>query len=134
MQKLKTSSLFLTVLCTFIFGTSFSQNWTGNVSSDWNNNANWSLTPSNGASIVINPANYSGGAFSPIISANSSFTISDILVLSGAVLTIGSNLTTSDNVEVVDANSEIIINRGVFSVNFSDNGRLIADFRWENNG
>lgn len=107
------------------------QNWTGAVSSDWNTSGNWSATPSNGASITINPLNYTGGAFSPIISSNSTFTVSDMQLLNGAVLTIGANLTTTDDVNVLDANSEIIVNQGTFSVNFGGNGRLIADLAGE---
>jgi hypothetical protein len=52
-------------------------------------------------------------------------------VLNGAVLTIGANLTTTDDVNVLDANSEIIINQGTFSVNFGGNGRLVADLAGE---
>lgn len=105
----------------------FAQNWTGAVNSDWNNNANWSSPPTNGAAVIVNPSNYTGGAFSPIIIANSVFTTSTLEVLNGAILTIGANLTTSDDATVSDANSEIIVNQGVFSVNFSNDGRLIAD-------
>lgn len=117
----------LFVICFLAFQTSFSQNWTGAINSNWNNAANWSTTPTNGASIVINPANYTGNAISPIIASNSTFTIDDMEISNGAILTIGANLTTLDDVDVLDPNSEIIVNQGIFSVNFGNNGRLIAD-------
>ena len=122
---MKAISAFISFL--LICNLALAQNWTGAVSSDWNNNANWSDAPSNGASISIDPINYTGGAFSPIILVNSTFTISTMIVSNGAVLTIQGNLTTTDDVDVLDANSEIILNNGIFNVNFADNGRLTAD-------
>lgn len=119
---------FLSIfVCLIAYGHTFSQNWTGSINSDWNNSLNWSSVPTNGSDIVINPSNYTGNAVSPIIGSNSTFSAGAISITNGAVLTIAANLTTTDNVEVLDANSEIIVNVGTFSVNFGDGGRLIAD-------
>jgi len=35
----------------------YAQNWTGNVSSDWNNPQNWSIAPGNGDDVIIDPIN-----------------------------------------------------------------------------
>lgn len=103
------------------------QNWTGAVSSDWNNPANWSATPGNGDDIQINPALYSGAAASPIISVNSNFSPAAVLITNGGVLTINANLSTQDDVEVIGVGSSILMNSGTFNVNNTDDGRLIID-------
>lgn len=118
---------FLFISSFFLINIVLTQNWTGAVSSDWNNSANWSTAPTNGDDIVINPTNYTGNALSPIIATNSTFTVGAMEVTNGAILTIAANLTTTDDVDVLDANSEINVNQGIFSVNFGDDGRLIAD-------
>lgn len=117
----------LTLTMIVAYFISHSQNWTGAVSSDWSNSANWSAPPMNGAAVTIDPANYTGGGHHPTISSNSTFTVSTMQVVNGAVLTIGANLTTTSNVGVANADSEIIVNAGTFSVNFTGNGRLTAD-------
>jgi len=121
---MKNILIFLSV---FIISVVHSQNWTGAVNSDWNNSANWSAAPANGASVSIDPVNYIGNSVSPIILTNSTFSVSSMLLSNGAVLTINGNLTTTDDVEVLDANSEIIVNSGTFNVNVGNGGRLIAD-------
>ena len=62
--------------------------WTGDVSSDWNNSSNWNGGfPSSTEHAVINPANYTGAGASPIVSAASSFRPYSLQVLNGATLT-----------------------------------------------
>ena len=103
------------------------QNWTGNVDSDWNNASNWSSWPLGGQDISINPSLYTGNAASPVISANSVFSPGAVLIENGGLLTIGANLSTQDDVEVLGAGSQLIVNDGTFNVNLSDGGRLIID-------
>jgi hypothetical protein len=119
-------SLVLTSLVTYI---SVAQNWTGNVNSDWNNPSNWSTWPLNNEDITINPAFFSGVAASPIISSNSAFSPAAITILNGGDLTISANLTTQDDVEVIDVGSSITVTAGTFSVNTTDGGRLIIDLQ-----
>lgn len=112
---------------TFAFAL-FSQNWTGAVNSDWNNAQNWSATPNNGSNLTINPLNFTGAGQMPVISSNSTFTPATITMLNGAILTVQANLATSDNFYVNDLGTELVIAGGTLGVNFSDDGRLIADF------
>ena len=103
------------------------QSWTGNVNSDWNNPANWSTTPSNGDDIQINLLNFTGAAASPVISSNSNFSPAAVEISNGASLTISANLTTQDDVEVINPGSSLIVTAGVFNVNVNNGGRLIID-------
>ncbi|MCE3296699.1 MAG: hypothetical protein K0R65_2413 [Crocinitomicaceae bacterium] len=121
-----TQTSLLLLLLTTVFQLN-AQNWTGNVNSDWNNAANWSIAPGNGSSPVINPANYTGAMASPVLSSNSSFSPATIIVQNGAVLTLNANLTTQEDVEVIDAGSLIHITGGTFSVGPGNGGRLVAD-------
>ena len=114
-------------LCTSVFG----QNWTGNINSDWNNPSNWSASPGNGAAIVIDPIYYLGTMSSPIISTNSNFNPATVLVQNGGNLVVSANLTTSDNVEVLNPNSKLTVNNGNFNINVANGGRFIADFGGE---
>ena len=119
-----------TLITTFILvisTTLFSQNWTGNVDADWNNSANWSSWPLNGASIVIDPINYTGNAALPIIGVNSVFTPNDIIIQNGGQLTVQANLTTTEDIEILDANSMMTIQSGVVNVGPGNSGRLIVD-------
>lgn len=118
----------LSLLSVLFIGSSSAQNWTGQTSSDWNDPSNWSSWPLNGQDIIINPSLYSvAGGFHPVVSSNSVFTPALITLQNGAVLTISANLSTDDDVEVFDLNSEIIVTNGVFSVNPGGGGRLIID-------
>ncbi len=105
----------------------FAQNWTGNVDSDWNNQANWSSWPLSGQDITINPANYTGNAMQPIISANSVFSPAEVNLANGAQLTISADLTTQDDVTATDAGTQIIMTAGTFQVAPGNGGRLIID-------
>lgn len=116
---------FLVITATTV--NALAQNWTGAVDANWNNPANWSATPTAGATLEINPANYSGAAVSPIISAPSTFSPGEILISNGGDLVIQSTLTTTDNVEVIGAGSSLLMTNGNFSVNPTGNGRLIID-------
>jgi hypothetical protein len=119
----------ISVLFSVAFAFSASaQTWTGAVNSDWNNAQNWSATPNNGANITINGLNLTGAAQMPVISSNSTFSPGTVTMSNGAILAINANLSTSDNFFVNDAGSQLIINAGTLSVNFADDGRLIADF------
>ena len=103
------------------------RNWTGNVDADWNNSANWSNWPLNGSSIVIDPANYTGNAATPIVSTNSVFTPNDITIQNGGQLTVQANLTTTEDMEVLDANSSLTIQSGTINIGPGNSGRLIVD-------
>lgn len=121
------SKHLLSIAFTFCLGIVFSQNWTGNINSDWNNPSNWSTAPSNGSDITIDPTFYTGASASPIIAINSSFSPGAILITNGGELTISANLTTSGDVEVIGLGSSITVTNGTFSVNVGDGGRLIID-------
>lgn len=133
---MKQTFLSLSLCC--LLSPAFGQNWTGNVNSDWNNPANWSVTPSNGDNIEINPANYTGVMAQPIISGNSNFTPAEMLVQNGAQLTISGTLNTTDQVEIIGAGTQITIaNSGAFSlIGAGNNARLIFvdDAHLEMNG
>lgn len=115
-----------TALILVASSTIFGQNWTGNVDADWNNSANWSNWPLNGTSIVIDPANYTGNAATPIVSTNSVFTPNDITIQNGGQLTVQANLTTTEDMEVLDANSSLTIQSGTINIGPGNSGRLIV--------
>ncbi|MDT8411637.1 MAG: T9SS type A sorting domain-containing protein [Vicingaceae bacterium] len=119
--------IFTTTLILLISTALFSQNWTGNVDADWNNSANWSNWPLNGASIVIDPVNYTGNAATPTIAINSVFTPNDITIQNGGQLNVQANLTTTEDVEILDANSSLTIQSGTVNVGPGNSGRLIVD-------
>jgi hypothetical protein len=100
-----------------------SQNWTGNVSSDWNNAANWSSAPANGTAKTINPVNYTGAAQHPVINSNSAFNSSTIAILNGGQITVNANVSTTGNFELADPGSLVIVNNGTLQVG----NRLIID-------
>ncbi len=128
----------LILITGFCFTAAFGQNWTGAVSSDWNNSSNWSAAPSNGNDIVIDPANYTGVMAQPVISTNSNFTPAEMLVQNGAQLTISATLNTTDQVEVMGIGTTVTItNSGAFSlIGAGNNARLIFvdDAHLEMNG
>ena len=117
----------LTIIFLALGGFVYSQNWTGNVNSDWNNASNWSSWPLNNQDIVINPALYTGNAASPIISSNSTFSPAAVDLLNGADLIINANLTTQDDVNAIGIGTSITVNSGTFNVNPGNGGRLIID-------
>ncbi|MCB9163017.1 MAG: T9SS type A sorting domain-containing protein [Flavobacteriales bacterium] len=78
------------------------QNWTGAVSSDWNNAANWSDWPLGGENITVDPASYSGAAASPVIGTASVFAPDRLYVMNGAELTIAANLTVGNRFIISD--------------------------------
>lgn len=117
----------LTIIFLALGGFVYSQNWTGNVNSDWNNASNWSSWPLNNQDIVINPALYTGNAASPIISSNSTFSPAAVDLLNGADLIINANLTTQDDVNAIGIGTSITVNAGTFNVNPGNGGRLIID-------
>lgn len=119
--------IFTITLILLISTTLLGQNWTGNVDADWNNSANWSSWPLNGASIVIDPLNYTGNAATPIIAVNSVFTPNDITIQNGGQLTVQANLTTTADIEILDANSSMTIQSGILTVGPGNSGRLIVD-------
>lgn len=101
------------LICALLSGTClWAQNWTGAVSSDWNNPANWSAAPGNGDDIQIDPANYTGAMASPVIAANSGFTPGEMLVQNGAHLTISATLNASDRVEIIGEGTTVTLNAG----------------------
>lgn len=121
------SKHLLSIAFTFCLGIVCSQNWTGNLNSDWNNPSNWSAAPSNGSDLTIDPSFYTGASASPIIATNSNFSPGAILITNGGDLTISANLTTSDDVEVLGIGSNITVTNGTFTVNVGNGGRLVLD-------
>ncbi|MEY3445081.1 MAG: hypothetical protein RLZZ519_3362, partial [Bacteroidota bacterium] len=118
---------FLLVLIGFIgLGSGVgAQNWTGAVSSDWNNGANWSSWPLGGADVVIDPSFYSGLGASPSINATSVFSPNSILVSNGGDLIINANLTVGEDLEADGVGSTIVIQQGSIQVGPGNNGRFI---------
>src|SRR5690606_24295396 len=80
----------------------------------------------NGTSIVIDPANYTGNAATPIVSTNSVFTPNDITIQNGGQLTVQANLTTTEDMEVLDANTSLTIQSGTINIGPGNSGRLIV--------
>src|ERR1051325_11753260 len=100
----------LTVLAADAFAAN--KNWTGAVSSDWNNVNNWQGNVFPGAlnSIIIDPLNYTNA---PVISANSAIGTFKLLTVQNAgVLTIQANLTVGGTLKVTGANSRIDMSAG----------------------
>lgn len=94
-------------------------NWTGNVDSDWNNTANYSAVPASGDNVTIDPANFTGTAASPVISANSTWNPRRVRVQNAASLTIQADLSTSNVVQVTGVGSKITQSGGIVTVNTS---------------
>ncbi len=117
------SIILVSISLFFMNQITVSQNWTGNVSSDWNNVANWSSAPTSGTAIIINPINYSGAAVHPEINTNSIFTPETIEIMNGGQLTVNANISTSDNLEITNPGSVLILNSGAMQVG----NRLIVD-------
>lgn len=124
---MKKHNLYSILVIILLPVSAFCQNWTGALSSDWNNAGNWSTWPLGGEDIVINPAQYSGNAASPVISANSVFSPAQVVIENGGQLTISANLSTQDDVEVLGTGSQITVTNGTFSVDNPGGGRLIMD-------
>ncbi|MCW3102545.1 MAG: hypothetical protein JWO09_985 [Bacteroidetes bacterium] len=101
------------------------QHWTGSISSDWNNSANWSAWPLNGDNITIDPLTYSGIAASPVISSASVFTPDKITIQNGAVLGIQNNLSTGDDINILGTGTQVNISGGIINVAPGNNGRFI---------
>ncbi|UKN02259.1 T9SS type A sorting domain-containing protein [Paracrocinitomix mangrovi] len=112
----------LSALC--ISGISWTQNWTGNNSSDWNDPANWDNWPLTDQNIIINPANYTGVFAHPTINANSIFNPAKVNIENGAQLTINADLTTLDDINIDGFGSSLNCNGGLLSVNPSNGGRI----------
>ncbi|HLP13072.1 MAG TPA: T9SS type A sorting domain-containing protein [Flavobacteriales bacterium] len=128
-STIKTYFNYIILAVVYVGSTRIScaQNWTGNVNADWNNSANWSSWPLGGQDILIDPANYTGAASSPVININSVFTPAGVLVQNGAQLTVNANLTASARVEILGAGTLVTINAGTFHANGGgSDGRFIA--------
>lgn len=126
----KTSYIKLSIIVFIqfiLFASSFAQNWTGNVNSDWNNSANWSSWPLNGSDILIDPINYTGVAAAPVLSVNSVFNPGGIIIQNGASVTIGANLTATKRIELFNNGTLLTINSGtVFAAGSGSQGRFIV--------
>ncbi|HLP13913.1 MAG TPA: T9SS type A sorting domain-containing protein [Flavobacteriales bacterium] len=115
------------LLFTLFYNQAISQNWTGNVNSEWNNPANWSEWPLNDEDILIDPVNYSGAAVSPIISTASVFAPASLVVQNGALLSIQDNIYTSDNIEILGAGTKVFATGGILhAAGTGSNGRIIV--------
>lgn len=90
--------------------------WTGNVNSDWNNSANYSAVPASGDIVVVDPANFTGAAASPVIAANSTFNPYRVSVQNGASLAVQADLTTANRMQVTGSGSKITQSAGIVSV------------------
>jgi hypothetical protein len=111
----------------------FAQNWTGTVSSDWDDIANWSSPPVDGCEITIDLANYTGVMAHPAVVGESGFSPAKIHILNGAKLYVSGEMVVSDTIEVSGAGSRIIMNSGEFpawsstaKMIFSDDANLLA--------
>lgn len=108
-------SISLSMICSLFYITAFSQNWTGNLNSDWNNAANWSAMPANSATVTINPSNFTGAAASPVITAASSFDPDKLSVLNGALLTVSDNIAINKDL-FIDLGGQLSLNSGTITV------------------
>lgn len=88
--------------------------WTGNTDSDWNNSANWNGgLPGTSDIAIIDPDNYTGAGYDPVIGSASSFSPNGVSVQNGATLTIEANLATSGNTGfVVDGEGSVVEHTG----------------------
>lgn len=91
--------LHLIVTLAFCTGA-FAQEWTGAVSTDWNDPANWSAWPLDGEDIDVSSDNLTGLQLYPVISAPSVFTPDLVIVEGGMLLTITGTLTVDDRLTV----------------------------------
>lgn len=87
------------------------QNWTGAVSSDWNNAGNWSEWPLNGENITIDTLNYTGVNASPVLGAASVFTPDRLFVQNGALLTLGADLTVTGRI-IIGNDAHVLMTNG----------------------
>jgi len=119
---------YLILVSMFAAVSAHAQNWTGAVSSDWNNPANWTSTPANAASLLIDPANYTGLMENPRINSASSFAPAQVNLQNGAELTISAGIS-SQNITATGAGTTIILEEGgLLALNGSGaGGRLIVD-------
>jgi hypothetical protein len=121
-------SFSLTMICSLFYIAAFSQNWTGNLNSDWNNSANWSAMPANNATVTINPANFTGAAVAPVINAASSFDPNKLSVLNGASLTVSDDITIHKDL-VIDLGGQVTMTSGTITV---EQNVLIGDGKTSN--
>ncbi|HYG53080.1 MAG TPA: T9SS type A sorting domain-containing protein [Flavobacteriales bacterium] len=111
----------------FFCNTCISQNWTGHVNADWNNPANWDQWPLDDEDIIIDPANYTGAAASPVISSASVFSPAQLNVQNGAMLSIQDNINTSDRIEFSGAGTKVFLTGGILhAAGTGNNGRIIV--------
>ncbi|MDF2437352.1 MAG: hypothetical protein K0Q95_1728 [Bacteroidota bacterium] len=104
-----------------------SQNWTGNINSDWNNQGNWSSWPLSGEDLLIDTLNYTGAKASPIISSASVFSPAEVVIQNGAVVSINNNLNASGRIELIGEGTKIIQNAGTVQASGSgSSGRFIV--------
>ncbi len=126
MKLIISLTLIISLFCNF---NAISQNWTGNVNSDWNNYANWSYPPSGNSILIIDPINYTGNAVQPIISSTSNFTPSDLTVQNGADLIISSQITVAGNLNIKGSGSTMKVESATLQI--TGNGNLIIDLGGE---
>jgi len=120
--------LCLIIIGTFSTALAHAQNWTGAVSSDWNNPANWTGAPASGSTLLIDPANYTGGMHDPHISSGSSFSPAQVNLQNGAGLTISANLASQGLVASGEGTAVILETGGALALNGSGaNGWLILN-------
>lgn len=106
-------TLTLCSLLSLITATAIAQDWTGAISSDWNNPGNWTDWPLDGENVTIDPANYTGTMADPVISTASVFT-PDRLYVDGGTLTIAAGLNIADRF-IVTGPGSVDMTAGVLS-------------------
>ncbi len=94
------------------------QNWTGAVDSDWNNPANWSATPADGNTLIIDPANYTGAMADPVVSGVSDFIPAEVNAQNGAQLTINGTLEVTDELRI--GNNSWLFMQGALTISEGD--------------
>jgi hypothetical protein len=105
----------------------YSQNWTGNINSDWNNPANWTSWPLSNEDLLIDTLNYTGAKASPVISTASVFSPAGIVIQNGAHLTVNNNISANDRIEVIGEGTSVVQNAGTFhAAGSGSSGRFIA--------
>lgn len=116
---------FISITLFICLGTkSFSvpKNWTGNVNNDWNLAANWTggVLPVSTSNIIIDPVNFTGAQANPLISSNSTFTVSSVSIANGASLTINADLSSAFSICVnptlSNSNTQLIITGGTITI------------------
>jgi hypothetical protein len=116
--------LFFAICIAFFHTVALSQNWTGNVNSDWNNPSNWTGWPLGGDDLLVDPANYTGAGASPVISSASVFVPNSLTLQNGASLQMSASLTLDEDMDLDGAGTNFLLLTGTLNVGPGNNGRM----------